>query len=409
VIEWPTYRPMPMHAALERRFPDDEAADDDLWSIWLHNDGDVLSQQVHQEALALGRAYMLVSPGDDDEFPLITAESPFDAIHEDDPRTRDVAFGLKQYTDADGTQFATLYYPEGRTAWYREKRGGGWQLDAGLSAENDVDLCALVPYVNQPRFLGRLRPGRADVRLGRSEFHDIIPIVDAINKMGTDMMVSGEFHAMPRRWAFGLKAEDFEDENGNPVAQWSMIASRLWANEDKDIKVGQFQEADLGNFRETLKLLMQVAAQKLALPAYYNAFETANPPNGDSIKASEVQLVKRTERKQTGFGNRHSRVQRLVTAVKYGVDDAQARKIETLWRDPATPTISQKADATVKLVQARDGRGRSIVPVEQAREDLGYTAEQRKRMAEMDADADDPQVTAALRALQTAGAAPDAA
>jgi hypothetical protein len=95
-----------------------------------------------------------------------------------------------------------------------------------------------------------------------------------------------------------------------------------------------------------------------------------------------VQLVKRTERKQTGFGNRHSRVQRLVTAVKYGVDDAQARKIETLWRDPATPTISQKADATVKLVQAKDGRGRSIVPVEQAREDLGYTAEQRKRMAE---------------------------
>jgi hypothetical protein len=71
----------------------------------------------------------------------------------------------------------------------------------GLSAENDVDLCALVPYVNQPRFLGRLRPGRADQRLGRSEFHDIIPIVDAINKMGTDMMVSGEFHAMPRRWA----------------------------------------------------------------------------------------------------------------------------------------------------------------------------------------------------------------
>jgi hypothetical protein len=52
-----------------------------------------------------------------------------------------------------------------------------------------------------------------------------------------------------------------------------MIASRLWANEDKDIKVGQFQEADLDNFRETLKLLMQVAVQKLALPAYYNAFE----------------------------------------------------------------------------------------------------------------------------------------
>jgi hypothetical protein len=113
------------------RFPDDEAATTTSGRSGCTTTATSSRSRSTRTALALGRAYMLVSPGDDDEFPLITAESPFDAIHEDDPRTRDVAFGLKQYTDADGTQFATLYYPQGRTAWYREKRGGGWQLDAG--------------------------------------------------------------------------------------------------------------------------------------------------------------------------------------------------------------------------------------------------------------------------------------
>ena len=36
-----------------------------------------------------------------------------------------------------------------------------------------------------------------------AEIEAIIGLADAANKMATDMMVSGEYHAMPRRWAFG--------------------------------------------------------------------------------------------------------------------------------------------------------------------------------------------------------------
>lgn len=377
---------------------DDDA---DLWADWLHNDGDVLSQQVNQESLALGRAYMVVGPpADDDDVPLLTAESPFDTIHEDDPRTHDVANGYHRWTELDGTRWSTLYRPEGRTTWWRPKKSGEWKIDS--EAENIAPLCSLVPFVNQPRLLGRLRPGRPDQRLGRSEFHGIIPIVDAINKMATDMMVSGEFHAMPRRWAVGMKAEDFEDESGNPISSWAMRAGALWANEDKDVKVGQFPEADLGNFHDTIKVLVQLAGQILALPGFYNAFDTVNPPSGDAIRAAEVQIVKRSERKQTFLGNRYGRVQRLMTVYKTESDDPKAREIETNWRDPSTPTRAQAADATVKLVTATDGRGRSIVPVEQAREDLGYTLAARKRMDGYD-NAAHPQVTAAMRELEAAG------
>lgn len=383
------------------RYPGGSQEDDPLWNNWLHNDMDLLSQQVHQESLALGRAYMIVGAGDDPEFPLITAESAFDTIHEDDPRTHDIRNGIHRWTELDGTRWITLYTPDGRLTWWRPKKAGDWAIDS--QEAYDVALPRLVPFLNQPRLLGRMRAGKADQRLGRSEFHDIIPIIDAINKMATDMMISGEFHAMPRRWAFGLKAEDFVDKDDNPINAWAMAAGKLWANEDKDIKVGQFAEADLKNFRDTVKLLIQIAGQLLALPGYYNSFETINPPSADSIRSSESRLVKRAERKQSFLGNRHGRVQRLVLLLKKGKDEVKAQEIETLWRSASTPTKAQEADAVTKLVTTKDGRGRSIVPVEQAREDLGYTPEQRKRMSDMDAG-EDPQIAAAMKSLEAAGA-----
>lgn len=385
------------------RFPGSEEADDQMKERWSANDGEILSQQVHQEALGLGRAYALVGPGDSPEMPLLTAESPFDTIHEDDPRTHDVRNGLHEWTELDKSEWRTVYTPEGRQTWWRSKAGGSWREESEfVETRGDAKLCALVPFINRPRMLGRMRPGRYDQRLGRSEFDNVISIIDAMNKLGTDMMTAAEFHAMPRRWAFGLKAEDFVDENGKAINAWSMIAGRLWANENPEVKVGQFAEADLGNFRDTIKVLIQIIGQQSGLPPYYTAFDTVNPPSADAIRSSEVRLVKGAERKISAFGNRWSRVQRLMALEATGTDAAETARIETVYRSPSTPTRSQEADATTKLVATRDGRGRSIVPVEQAREDLGYGAEQRKRMAEYD-NAQDPNVIAAMKTLETAG------
>ena len=57
-------------------------------------------------------------------------------------------------------------------------------------------------------------------------------------------------------------------------------------------------------------------------------------------------------------------------------DDAY--KLETVWRDPSTPTFAAKADGVVKLAQA------GILPIEQARADLGYSDVQREQMRKWD-------------------------
>lgn len=378
------------------------SADADVRDVWQENEGPFISQQAHREGLALGRAYSMVGPGENrGDAPVITIESPFDAIHEDDPRTHRVRHGLKKWADPDKTRWMTYLRGDGSSiTWYQ--KGGEWVEETSDATDsNDQRLCALVPLPNDMRVLGRSRPGKFDQRLGRSVFAPILSPLDALNKIASDMMVSAEFHALPRRWGTGLNEDDFVDEvTGKALETFSMIAGRMWGTESEKAKFGQFPEAELSNFHNTIKLLMQITAMQLGLPSHYLLFQGDNPPSADAIRSSEAQLVKRAERKQQALSTRWEQVQRLVLMELGRPEDARPKMVETTWRDPSTPTVAQKADAIVKLVQAKDNSGRSILPIEQAREDLGYTDIEQDRMRDWDENAvQDAQIAAAMRGL----------
>lgn len=368
------------------RYRGASSSDEELWRIWQANDLDEQSQQGHLDSIALERTYAIVGSGDEDDAdPIVTVESPFQVFAERDPRTRRVSAAIKRWAEGEGNdqvQRSTLYLPDS-TESFAFFRNAWWST--GPADVHEMGRVPVVPLVNNPRIL---RPD------GRSEFSDIIQIADALNKMATDMMISGEYHAMPRRWATALTADDFVDKDGNPIGVWSRDAGRLWATESKETKFGQFNETDLKVFHESMKLLIQIGSQLLALPPHYMSFVGDNPTSADAIRSSETQLVKRVERKQTYLGGSWEEVQRLVLRIKTGQWDPAAMSLETQWRNPATPTVAQEADAIVKKVQA------GIVPIEQAREDLGYTQEQRDRMLEMDARAkSNPDIANLTRAV----------
>jgi len=248
-----------------------------------------------------------------------------------------------------------------------------------------------VPIVNRPR-LGR--PG------GKSELSAIIPLSNAANKIATDMMVSAEFHAMPRRWALGFGPEDFQDEHGNKVSTWSKVAGKIWATEktkQEGAEVGQFPESDLANFHATLNLLAQMVGSLGALtPQTMGLQNAANPATADAIRAGEARLVKRAERRQKSFGGSHERLMRIADRVWTGQWRPELRRLETLWRDASTPTVAQTADASVKKYQSH------IVPLRQTREDLQYTAEQIALMEEEDARVAEQEAAAVFGPLKPA-------
>jgi hypothetical protein len=59
-------------------------------------------------------------------------------------------------------------------------------------------------------------------------------------------------------------------------------------------------------------------------------------------------------------------------------------RMETAWRDAATPTFASKADATVKLY----ANGTGIIPKRQARLSMGYSLAEIQQMERWDQEAD---------------------
>jgi hypothetical protein len=359
-----------------------DEGDAELWKIWQDNDMERQIKRAFYEAIGLGRCYAIVGARDQVEegglanpfdtatnSPLITIEHPTQVITEDDPRTGWPIAGLKRWKDAQKIHRATLYLP-GETRFLHQARGG-WVVDD--VDEHKLGVVPVVPIVNRARVLGRL---------GRSQFASIIPIADAANKMATDMMVSGEFHAMPRRWALGMSRGDFKDEDGNDISPFEQIAGRIWAHPKKpgEVEVGQFPEADLAVFHNTLKLLAQLVAQLASLPPHYMAFVGENPASADAIRSSEAQLVKGAEDMQVDFGASVRRIKALSLLVRDGAAfDRRVLRAKVAWRDASTPTVAQAADAAVKKRQS------GIITLRQARIDLGYSPEEIKRMEEEDA------------------------
>jgi hypothetical protein len=381
----------------------DEETANELWRIWQANNLDEGSQQAHVDALVMRRSFLIVGSNADDPLtPLITVESPLQMEVDYDPATRKVRAAMKRWYEVDPVtgairdEKATIYLPD-QTVHYAKTVPNGWTVQS--EDAHKLGEVPVVPLVNRGRLL---TPG------GVSELADIIPLSDAACKIATDMMISAEFHAMPRRYALGFDQEDFTDADGNPVSTWQTLAGRVWATakniKDDGVSVGQFPEADLGNFHSTLNQLARLVASLSGMPPHYLGMATDNPPSADAIRSSEIRLIKRAERRQRAWGGSYEQVMRLALRIRDGVWDPRARSLETRWGDPATPTFAQKADAVTKLKVA------GILPREATWDALNYTMVQQERLRQQfQAEADSAlgsEFSALLGAQRQPAAAP---
>lgn len=400
VVNWPRLVVDSLEERLDVegfRFPGKAKADPGLWEMWQANDLDEESQLGHLDALVMKRAFVIVgSNEEDDQIPLITVESPLEVHAERDPRTREVAAAVKLWCEEEGsskTDYANLYLPNARVTYQKIK--GEWvEVDRD---DHNLGVVQVVPLVNRARTRNRG---------GVSELADVIPLSDAACKIATDMMVSAEYHAVPRRVAFGFDEQDFVDQDGNPVSAFSRVAGRVWATTKTKIDgadVVQFPEANLANFHQTINSLAALVASLSGLPPHFLGLTTDNPASADAIRSSETRLIKRAERKQRGFGGSWEQVQRLALRIRDGEWSDDAKRLETVWRSAATPTVAQAADAAVKLYAA------GIVPLLQTRESIGFSETQIALMEEADKVEDPMSRVLPGTPAATIGAKPPAA
>lgn len=373
VIAWPR---LVVDAVEERldpqgfRLPKGEPLDE-LWRVWQANNLDEEAQLGRVDALVMKRSYMCVGSNEaDPDTPLVTVESPLEMFADIDPRDRHVRAAIRDYEEmpTDGRQreqFATVYLPD-MTVWYDLSDGKFKEVNRD---EHKLGRVPVVPVVNRARLSDRY---------GKSELTPILPLAHAANKLATDMMVGAEFLALPLRAIFGIGPDDIEDKDGNKLTALQALLGRLLAIPDEagNAKAFEFRSADLKNFHDSINQLAQLVASVSGLPPDYLGLKTDNPPSAESRRAGEIRLIKRAERMMVPMGGAYEATGRLIDRFQTGEWNPDLNRLETIWRDAATPTVAQTADAAVKKYAA------GIISRRQAQEDCGYTDAQIQRMAD---------------------------
>lgn len=351
------------------RMPGAETADAALWDVWQYNNMDERQSFAHTDALALARSYVCVGTnGEDPDYPLITVESPQEMIAVRDPRTRRITAALRLYDPKLGVdQRATLYLPN-ETRWLIND-SGQW-VDEYSPDEHNLGTAPVVSLVNR----NRATRVENSVVEGISEMADVIPIADSASRAITNAQLAQETHAVPQRVVLGMSKGDFVDGDGKPLPIWQSYFGAIWANQNADAKVQQFDASDMKNFETMVNLYARLASGVTGLSPEHFGLATNNPPSADGHRAAETRQIKNAERKQLSFGHSWESVQRLVIRFRDGEWSQDARRMETLWRDAGTPTIAQVTDAVVKEFQS------NLTDWETAQESLGRSPETIARM-----------------------------
>lgn len=336
------------------------------------------SSLAHLDALVYGREYLAVGSGDcgtPDCPPLITVESPLDMTLLWDARIRMGTAALREcradsYLESGPEERMIVLYLPDQTVTALPSESGSWEV-----IDRDIHNLGVVPVV---RMANRQRT--AD-RVGRSEITpEVMSITDAACRRLMGMEVAAEFFGAPQRYILGAAESAFQDAEGNAKSAWETYIGRVLAlerDEDGNVPaVGQFAAHDPTAMTRIIDLYARIMSAQFGLPPHMLGYTTDNPASADAIRSTEAKLVKRSERRIRRYGAAWQQAMRLALWVRDGEPPDKTRRIETVWRNPATPTVAAQADATVKLVQAGILPADSDVTLEMA----GLTEGQRQRV-----------------------------
>lgn len=360
------------------RLGDADEADEDLWNWWQSNDLDIEAPLGYTDAYVHGRSYITISRPDpqidigwDPNTPIIRVEPPTRMFATIDPRIGKVSRAIRVAYDAAGNeiQAATLYTLNDTFGWF--KADGEWQ--EWFANPHGLGAVPVVPLPNRTRL--------SDL-YGSSEITpELRSMTDAASRVLMLMQATAELMGVPQRLIFGIKPEEIGVDPETGQTMFDAYLARILAFEDADGKIQQFSAAELSNFTNALDQIAKQVAAYTGLPPQYLSTASDNPASAEAIRAAESRLIKKVERKNLIFGGAWEEAMRIATRMMKGGDvPPDMLRMETIWRDPSTPTYAAKADAATKLY----GNGTGVIPRERARVDMGYSIKEREEMRRWD-------------------------
>lgn len=362
--------------------------------VWADNGMDLEAPDLHCHACALGDAYLIVLPVEDDKGTVTGVE-----MHYNSPQTvraiyseenpREVDYYIKQWCETrtlGKVQRAELFYDDRTERWTTKpgadgKQAGDWvhwlaDLEDG-EAEDEESWTIPHDYGRPPVF--HFRTSRP---YGRPEHIGAYGPQNAINKLSITHMGTVDYQGFPQRYALtdaattdtsDLEPGDFDDFPPDDAADGPTDTG-----DDSSLKagpgevwllrgfkaVGQLDAAQPGVFLDPIMFEVRAMAQITTTPLHL--FDPQGEvPSGESIRAKEAPFTKKIRNRQMSFGATWREV--FTFALKLlGIPDAT---VDVRWT-PAATVDDQTGWETVGE-KIKNG-----VPRKQALMEAGYREEQ---------------------------------
>ncbi|AHY26920.1 portal protein [Mycobacterium phage Nairb] len=356
------------------RMPNQTETDVQLQRTWQANNLDAESTLVHDDALIVGRSFVIVGVDDDMEEPLITVEAPENMIGSWDPRTRDLSAAFQTYIDVDPAsqtylrQLATLYTRMSTVQLVRGDRG--WEVQ-----DRDDHGMGFVPvemFTHRPTAKNRYGVSVMNASWRNTQDRGCRTLVRS--------EVSSEFYATMKIFLLGVTEASFKKSDGSMASAWETFIGRISTLKPDamgnlpDVKTVAGQSPD-GLIR-TFDQQAQIMSGHTGLPPQYlGIYSDGNPTSADAIRMSDFRLKTAADRLTVWFGNGWENVMRKSRRVK-GIEDAETDRLETDWAYTGIPTPN--ADAVTVSTQIQAG----MIPptADDALAATGWTPVQRARI-----------------------------
>lgn len=328
--------------------------DPGLWQAWKANNFVAESKYLIHDFLAYGRAYATVwaTPAGVS----IACESPTEFAVYRNPVTRVIEGGCKQWSvidDLAGSEasYATLYLPTEIVTFASQSPApvNGLPSTAWQVVERVPNPLGVVPVVE---FLNRTTV--TDWH-GTSEFECITSLVDALNKVTLDSLVTSEYYSFARRYITGFVVPDAAvdpDPDAEPLVIFGKGKDAVWTAENPESKFGQFEAQSLQGFDTLSNLLQNQISAISGLPQYLCGVGTANPQSVDAINAAEQSLVAKASAKIDLLAPGFALLAALVLAVKDGRRAVDPTQIDTVFAPLTQQAPAAQTDAFTKLTSA---------------------------------------------------------
>lgn len=299
--------------------------------VWADNGMDLEAPDLHCHACALGDAYLIVLPVEDDGGTVTGVE-----MHYNSPQTvraiyseenpREVEYYIKQWCETrtfGKVQRAELFYDDRTERWTTKpgsdgKQAGDWVHWAADSddgeAEDSESWTIPHDYGRPPVF--HFRTSRP---YGRPEHIGAYGPQNAINKLSITHMGTVDYQGFPQRYALtdaattdtsDLEPGDFDDFPPDDAS-----AGPTDTGDDSSLKagpgevwllrgfkaVGQLDAAQPGVFLDPIMFEVRAMAQITTTPLHL--FDPQGEvPSGESIRAKEAPFTKKIRNRQMSFG-----------------------------------------------------------------------------------------------------------